>query len=252
MKESGFTDVAITRDMVIDKIDTEYEAVNQDAPNESDPDLLTYRLEVMTYLRDALYALPIPDELAATVYGRESILKEVYLFWMDEVARGDEVVDKVSLACACAKSWLTDVRAEQRKTLLDERIEAELAAYVESLMHKLPEVIINNAWQIVCFHDIQLAIQDEDLPARSVEALLTLDTPLYSIYDEFLSKDLSDHMAALVDAALDLAQVRGNSLLAGNIQGTSQHKQDIENYLSLYGELEEADEHTAADIEPEP
>lgn len=250
MSEHDTTDISITRDMVIDKIDAEYEAVNRDLPDDTNPDLLAYRLEVMTYLRDALYAMPIPDELTATVYGRENALNEVYLFWVDEAARGDEVVDKVGLACACAKNWLANVRAEYRKSLLDERITAELAAFIEEEKQKTPEEIIDDAWKITCFYDLQMAIENEDLTAQDVDALLTLERPLYSIYDEVLSKDMSDHMNGLVETALEVAQLQHESILDGHIQGNPQTEQDIESYLTLYGGLEEADEQAGPGPEP--
>lgn len=238
MSENGSKDISITRDLVIDKIDAMHEAIIRDMPKDIDPGLRAYQVDVMSCLRDALYAMPIPDELTATIYGRKNILKEVYLFWVDEAARGDEVVDKVGLACACAKNWLADVRAEHRKSLLDERITTELAAFIEGEKRKTPKEIIADAWKIACFYDLRVAIENEDLTAQNVDALLTLERPLYSIYDEVLSNDMSDYMNNLVETALEVAQLQHESILDGHIHGNAQTEQDIKSYLALYGGLE--------------
>lgn len=249
MSENGSKDISITRDMVIDKIDTEHEAVNRDMPDDTDPGLLAYRLEVMAYLRDALYAMPIPDELMATVYNRENILKEVYLFWVDEASKGDEVTDKVGLAFNCAKLWMDDVRAEYRANLLYNRVADEWAAFMAAERLKTPDEIIDDAWKISCYNDLLMEIESAELPARDVDALLTLERPLYSIYDEFLSRDMTDHMNDLVETALEVAQLQHESILDGYIQGNDQTKQEIESYLSLYGNLEDAN---GQDAEMEP
>jgi len=250
MSENGSKDISITRDMVIDKIDAEHEAINRDMQDDTDPGLLAYRLEVMAYLRDALYALPIPDELLATVYSRENILKEVYLFWADVASRGDEVVDKVDLAYACAESWYADVYAEYRKSLLDERITAELVAFIEEEKRKTPEEIIDDAWKITCFYDLQMAIENEDLPAQNVDALLTMDYPLHSIYDEFLSRDMSDYMNDLVETALDIAKLQHQAIMEGHIPENPDLHKYVEEYLATYFNPESADEQAGPELEP--
>ena len=40
MSENGSKDISITRDMVIDKIDAEHEAINRDMQDDTDPGLL--------------------------------------------------------------------------------------------------------------------------------------------------------------------------------------------------------------------
>lgn len=232
-------------------IEAEFATVNQDMPPHTDPDLLAYRLEVATYLRDALYALPIPDELMETACNWTGIINQTYLYWTDEASRGTEVVDKLSLAFDCAKLWLGDVRAEYRCNLLYNRIGAEYEEFMAAAQLKRPLEIISDAWKIVCYDDVMMMFEHEEIPPKVVDALLTMESPLFAVYEELRDQDSSDHMNGILDAAQDIADLQHESILDGDIPIPENPtlRPFFEEYLAAYGGGIEP-ESDEAEIEP--
>lgn len=225
-----------TKEMFTDKIDNELQSIQLYAPENLSAELLSYRLEVAGHLHNALYALPIPDELTETACGRENVLDQVYLFWTDEASKGKEIVDKLGLACECARLWLGDVRQEYRHGLLVERINAEHQAFMEVERQKTPDEIIEDAWKITCYNDLQLTLEHEELNAQVVDALLTMEYPLGSIYDEYLKRDMSDHMEELLFTAQEIASLQHQALTQDWYLPASPALQPyVEEYFAVYG-----------------
>lgn len=228
--------IVFTREMFTDKIESEYDTTNQDVPADMSPDVLAYRLEIATYLRDALYALPIPEELLETACNRNGIINQTYLFWMDEASKGDEIVDKLGLSYDCTKLWLDDVRLEYRHGLLLDRINAEHEAFMEAERQKTPEEIIEDAWKITCYNDLQTMFDNEEIEPKTVDALLTMEAPLSSVYDEYLKQDMTDHMTDILDAAIDIANLQHQALTQdGHVPADPALQRFAEDYLSAYG-----------------
>ena len=227
---------AITRDMLIDKIDDELNSLHKG--NNESAVLFAYRKASMGHIRDALYNTPIPDELLAIAYGREDILREAYLYWTEKASRGDEIIDKGDLALNCVRLWLEDVRGEYRYGLLYDRIAAEHDEFMAEERLKTPDEIIEDAWKITCYNDLLMTLANEEMDTRDIDALLTLRYPLANIYDEYLQRDMSDHMNDLLDTTLDIAQLQHDNIMDGYAMEHTQDthsKQFVDEYLALYG-----------------
>lgn len=254
MIDNGSKDIPITREMIVDKIDAELARFAGSIPVESQDSIFERELDVMTHIRDALYSLPIPNELHPSIFSQENILKEVFLFWINETVKA-EPADKVALSYECAANWLSGVRDDFQADLLRERLAAEHEAFIEEERQKAPDEIIEDAWKIACMADLVMALEGEDLDPQDIDALLTIEYPLHAIYDEFLSKDVESHMYALTDTAIEVAQARHHDIVTENIYLKPEDavtKQRIEEYLKLYGGPDYSDEQGGPDHEPEP
>ncbi len=229
-----------TREMLIESIDDEYNGL-QKGLNE-DAALFAYRKESNGYIRDALYNMPIPDELLGTACRRGYILQEGYLFWTELAARGDTAMDKTGLAMECARLWLAEVRNEYRQGLLVERVAAEHTAFIEAIRLKTPDEIIENAWKICCYSDIHMQLEEEEIETRAIDALLTLRSPLEAVYEEFLQRDLSSHMSDVFDVAMDIAQLQRENLAEGHLPEDAVDERYVSEYLEFYGATPPDDE----------
>lgn len=255
MTENGSKDIPITREMIAEKIDAELTEFTSSAPAESSDNSFENKLDVLTHIRDALYSLPIPDELNQSVFDRENILNEVFLFWIDEAVKVAPAMDKVALSYESAASWLSDIRHEYRAALLRERLAAEHETFIEEERQKTPDEIIEDAWKIACMDDLLMALNNEDLSPQDVDALLTIEYPLHTIYDEFLSKDSESHMYDLIDTTIEVAQARHHDIMTENIYLKPEDtvtKQRIEEYLKLYGGPDHSNGRDDPDHELEP
>lgn len=253
MVENGSKGVPVTREMIVEEIDAELAEFTDSTPAESRDSTFSDRMDVMTHIRDALYSLPIPEELNQSVFERENILSEVFLYWIDEAARNTPNMDKVALAYESAANWLAGVRHEYRSGLLSDRLAAEHEAFLEEERQKTPDEIIADAWMIACKADLVMALRDEDLSPQNVDALLTIEHPLHTIYVNFLSKDCESHMYDLVDSAIETAQDRHHDILTENIDLKLEDaitKQRIDEYLKVYGGPESSDEQADPELEP--
>lgn len=255
MIDNGSKGVPVTREMIEEKIDAEFQAFNESFYTQKRDISFKTKREVLAQIRDALYAMPIPSELHQSIFDRESILGEVYLFWLDEASKDEPNTDRLSLSYECVSNWFDGVRHEYRTALLRERLAAEHEAFIAEERQKTPDEIIEDAWKIACMDDLLMALENEDLEPQNVDALLTIEHPLYAIYDEFLSKDSESHMYDLIDTATEVAQAQHNNLIMENIYHKSEDamtQQHIEEYLKVYGGLDYTDEQGSPDHELEP
>ena len=254
MTDNSSRDVSITREMFEDKIDVEFETFTGSVPVDQRDSAFETKLEVLAQIRDAFYVIPIPDELKQPVFDHESILEKVYLFWQEETSKDTPNINRFDLSYECASNWLDGVRYEYRANLLRERLAAEHEAFIEEERQKTPDEIIEDAWKIACMDDLLMAFDNEDLSQQDVDALLTIEYPLHTIYDEFLSKDSEGHMYNLIDTAVEVAQARHHDIITENIYlkpEDSVTKQRIEEYLRLYGGPDYSGEQDRPDHEPE-
>jgi len=252
MIDNGSKNIPITREMIVEKVDAEFQAFHESVPDNQQDNSFIEKRDVLAQIRNALYAMPIPDEFFQSIYERDSILTEVYLFWVGGVSAGEPNADRLSLAYDCTSNWINGVRHEYKSTLLREKLAVEHEAFIAEERKKLPDEIIEDAWKITCMNDLLMAFENEDLDSQSVDALLTLEYPLHTVYAKFLSKDSESRMYDLVDTAIEVAQTRHNDLVTENAYSLPEEsavKQHIDEYVKTYGGVHSTDEQ---DIELEP
>lgn len=87
---------------------------------------------------------------------------------------------------------------------LYEKAAAEQKMYISKLKLKLPEQIIECAYEKVMRDDILLVFEYEDLPKKQVKELLKLKEPIAVCYERWLHNDYS-HMNMLKDSISEVA-----------------------------------------------
>jgi len=251
--ENSSENIPITKEMIVDKIDAELAEFTGSTPVANRGIEFEDKLEALTLIRNALYNLPIPHELHPFIFNHENILREAFLFWLDEAVK-TMPLDRLALSYDCAANWLTEVRHEYRTALLRERLAGEHQAFLEEERQKTPDEIIEDAWKITCMADLLTVLTNGGLEPQEIDALLTIEHPLHTIFGDFLPKDNENHLYALTDIALEVAQTRHNDLVTGNIDLQPEDavtKQHLEEYLKFYGGPAYSAEQDVPDHEPE-
>lgn len=95
---------------------------------------------------------------------------------------------------------------EELNAALKEKMEAEQAQFKEKLLTLSPENILAHAYQFVTQEDIILAADSNYLSMEQMTALLELEKPLETVYQQFLSADV-DTLEPLRSCMADRADI---------------------------------------------
>lgn len=74
------------------------------------------------------------------------------------------------------------MKLEQLNTALYEKIYAEQQEFVESLKNSTPEIVIQNAYELVIREDILLSLDENDFDVKQCKALLREKLPLDKLF----------------------------------------------------------------------
>jgi len=194
----------ITKEMLMEKLFEEMAYPRKSVSSE----LVDYRRDAFDHIYKAMEAVDVPGDLLRNAHRRDDAMNQIYLFWVEKASEGDSVVDKPDLAVECVKKWLLDVRSEYRHDLLYNRFAEEREAFLAAERLKTPDEIIEDAWKITCYNDLVMLMESVEFEQHEVDALLTLENPLSSIYDEVLSEDDNSIMDSLRETAERVALER--------------------------------------------
>ena len=93
---------------------------------------------------------------------------------------------------------------EEMIDALSDKMHEEQDRFKEELLKKPPEEILRDAYSYWMREDVILAVEAQLLPEEDLAALLKLDRPLETAYQEFLDSD-HDALGPMVDCLEDLA-----------------------------------------------
>ena len=93
---------------------------------------------------------------------------------------------------------------EDLQTRLYEKARAEQDKFIDNLLQKSPQEVIDAAYEKVMRDDILMIFENEEMEPKQVKALLKLKEPLADCYARWLHTDCS-HMEMLRDTVEDLA-----------------------------------------------
>ncbi|MCG4662402.1 DUF3848 domain-containing protein [[Clostridium] innocuum] len=80
---------------------------------------------------------------------------------------------------------------QQLKQQLNEKLQKEYDDFIERLKSLPPEQIIESSYEKVFKEEFMTTVQYKDLSKQEIKALLKMDYPLDSLYQEWLKNDLS-------------------------------------------------------------
>lgn len=87
---------------------------------------------------------------------------------------------------------------EQLNSDLYEKLYAEQKRFIEELKKSTPEIVIQNAYELVIREDILLSLEENDLDAKQCKALLKEKKPLDKLFLAWEKHD-GDHMNEIRD-----------------------------------------------------
>lgn len=124
---------------------------------------------------------------------------------------------------------------EYRHSLLVERVRAEHAEFIAAERLKPPDEIMEDAWRIVCYDDILMALENDDsMNGEDIDALLTLRCPIANIYEEHLQKDTTGYMDDIMVSAIDTAQKQRETLAKDPSPDKAMDEWYVSEYLDRY------------------
>lgn len=87
---------------------------------------------------------------------------------------------------------------EQLNKTLYEKMYTEQQRFIEELKNSTPEIVIQNAYELVIREDILLSFEENDLDAKQCKALLREKKPLNKLFLAW-EKHEGDHMNEIRD-----------------------------------------------------
>lgn len=91
---------------------------------------------------------------------------------------------------------------QQLKNKLNEKLQKEYDNFIEKLKSLPPEQVIASSYEKVFKEELMTTVQYKDLSRMEINALLKLDHPLDSLYQEWLKNDFS-YLPLLKDTVND-------------------------------------------------
>lgn len=83
------------------------------------------------------------------------------------------------------------MNTQQLKNKLNKKIQKEYDEFIERLKLLSPEQIIERSYEKVFKEELMTTVQYKELSKSEINALLKMDYPLDSLYQEWLKNDLS-------------------------------------------------------------
>lgn len=212
----------------------------EEIPKES-PEALRQRR--MASILAELKTIPLAPMEQAMLSALENPLARACDFW-DETVPFDG--PGAPNACEIAYDFLARENYRYRDGLLYERASAEYRAYLDELLTKDPQTIIDNAYQVVMKADILLLLEDHDMELPQIDVLLTREHPLDAVYCKWLDADCS-YMDMLRDTMESFVEDEKEALARDAPGEGGEIPERLRDYYALYGDGpeppgEEADE----------
>lgn len=88
--------------------------------------------------------------------------------------------------------------SEELNIQLYNKLNTELQEYIASLKSSTPELVIEQAYELVIKEDIVMSLENEDIEPKRCRALLKEKHPLQKLYDAW-EKSESNHMNEIRD-----------------------------------------------------
>jgi hypothetical protein len=186
-----------TRDDLNEKIKREAKEVFDSA---STDDLTGFHseVEIKHQLLGALRDTSMTDETVQALWIKDNVLDSVYRFFVEESKDNQihlavwEYLDKAERAYLAERVF--------------DRAKLEYEDYVDRVKEMPPEKIIDEAYKLTILYDLHISLEPETskFSAEQLKALLSLDSPLWSLYNEWQRRDVT-YLYDMKDVIEDVA-----------------------------------------------
>lgn len=189
-----------TRGDLNKKIMREYQSVFNSA---SEDDLTSFHseAEIKCQLRDALCDTSMTDEMVQALYIKDDVLSDAYRYFTEE--------SKDNQVYLAVWEYLDKAEHDYLANTVFDRARSDYEGYLEKVLKMQPSNIVAEAFKIFTLYDLHISLEPEtsNFSTDQLRALHSLTNPLWSIYDEWMGRDLS-YMDDIKDAILEVADFR--------------------------------------------
>jgi hypothetical protein len=189
-----------TRDDLNEKINREAKIVF-DAASEDDLTGFHSEVEIKHQIRDALRETSMTDYMMYALYVADNALDEAYRFYKEESGS-----DQIHLA---VWEYLDKAEHDYLAGRVFDRAKLEYEDYVDTVKEMPPEKIIAEAYKLTILYDLHISLEPEtsQFSTEQLRALISLDSPLWILYDEWQRRDFT-HMDDIKDVITEVADER--------------------------------------------
>ena len=187
-----------TRDILNEKIASEAKEVFAAA---STDDLTGFHseVEIKHQIRNELRDISMTDEMIQALYITDNVLDDAYRSYL-ESDKGDQVFLAVF-------DYLEKAEHDYLSDRLYDRVTLEYQDYLDTVKEKTKDQIIDEAYKITTLYDLQCSLDPyttSNFSTERLKALMSLSSPLWSIYDEWQNCD-SSTLYDMKDTIVDMA-----------------------------------------------
>lgn len=232
-------DELLTKDELVDQIDSELaEMEERTGFPDRDADYF-HRLELMTFVRNAIYNMPISDYQADLIEQRGgcSVLDDIYNFWREHVMEWGETHDeKLTMSYDLVREYIDSVERHDLTRALYDRALADMQEYTAELRSSNVDSVLNQSRYFVGYNAALSMLEPRNrISNQSLLALLTYDRPVKAICDMWQGQDNSE-----VVSLKDLSSARDSVIrdrrakLDQNPESIREQHPETQRYIGLY------------------
>jgi hypothetical protein len=232
-------DELLTKDELVDQIDSELaEMEERTGFPDRDADYF-HRLELMTFVRNAIYNMPISDYQADLMEqkGGCSVLDDIYNFWREHVMEWGETHDeKLTMSYDLVREYIESVERHDLTHALYDSALADVQEYAAELRSSNVDSVLNQSRYFVGYNAALSMLEPKNkISNQSLLTLLTYDRPVKAICDMWQGQDNSE-----VVGLKDLSRARDSVIkdrrakLDQNPEGIREQHPETQRYIDLY------------------
>ena len=157
--------------------------------------------EVKCRIRDELNRMSMTDEMVQALYAADNVLDDACRFCMEA-----DLADQVFLAVS---GYLEKTERDYLAKRAFDRVTLEYNGYIDKAKAMPADKIVEEMYAITALYDLHISLEPgtSDFSTERLRALDTLDSPLWSLYEEWMSRDCT-HMDEIKDVILTVADER--------------------------------------------
>jgi hypothetical protein len=186
-----------TRDDLNEKMEREAKDVFASASTD-DLTSLHSEVEIKYQLRNALRDTSMTDEMVQALYIKDDILDDAYRFFTKE--------SKDNQVYLAVWEYLDKAERAYLAERVFDRVKLEYEDFVDKVKGMPPEKIIGEAYRLTMLYDLHISLNPytSNLSTERLKALHSLDSPLWSLYNEWQRRDFT-YMDDIKDVIFDVA-----------------------------------------------
>lgn len=166
-----------------------------DAANEDDLTSFYSEVTVKCKIRNELQTMYLTDEMVQALYMTENTLDDAFKFYLKS-----DMHDQIHLVMF---DYIEQAEYNYIANMIFDKVKAEYDVFYEEVKKSPRDSIIEEAFKIAPMYDLYISLSPERklFSVEQLKALLTLEKPLWELYDEWLGRDSTymDDMRGIIE-----------------------------------------------------